>query len=143
MPQPKLLTSRALAVTRSQLTSTRAIMLLAAVVLIVGGLMASSVPEAQAGTSGPTAAAHRSEPARHGADFAEVGTRHHTIKWCDREADGHRVYAQYRVEFFGTITTGYDPNGSRPGCGRRTEGMAIYDYRVCEERAGCSGWRRA
>lgn len=78
---------------------------------------------------------------KHGADVAQVGPNHHTITWCDKEGDGHRVYAQYRVEFF-TITTGYDPNGNRPGCGRQTDSWAIYDYRVCEEGVGCSGWRR-
>lgn len=78
----------------------------------------------------------------YGANVACVRDNHHTIDWCDRETDGRRVYAQYRVEFF-TVTTGYDPNGSNPGCGHRRDSWSIYDFRVCEQGSGCSAWKRA
>ena len=89
-----------------------------------------------------TAASAHPTSVPHGRDVASVDAGHHTITWCDREADGHRVYAQYRVEFF-TITTGYDTNGYRPGCGQATDRWAIHSYRVCEKGVGCSCWKRA
>jgi hypothetical protein len=89
----------------------------------------------------PSAYAHDT-CAAYGANVACVRNNHHTIDWCDRELDGKRVYAQYRVEFF-TITTAYDPNGSNPGCGHRNDEWSIYEFRVCEQGSGCSAWKRS
>lgn len=89
----------------------------------------------------PLAQAHDT-CAAYGANVACVKNNHHTIDWCDRESDGNRVYAQYRVEFF-TATTAYDPNGSNSGCGHQNESWSIWDFRVCEEGSGCSAWKRA
>jgi hypothetical protein len=89
----------------------------------------------------PEASAHDT-CAAYGANVACVRNGHTGIDWCDRETDSNRVYAQYQIEFFGTITTGYDPNGSNPGCGHQDNIWPLIAlFRVCEEGSGCSAWK--
>jgi hypothetical protein len=99
-----------------------------------------------AGTAGlgPTspAAAHSTCTA-YGANVVCVGRTHHMIFWCDHEADGHRVFAQYYIDRSTVVTTGVDANGSRRGCGHQNDVRGIVNFRVCEIGSGCSAWKRA
>ncbi len=96
-----------------------------------------------AGTAavGPPAVAH-STCATYGANVACLSTNNHTIFWCDREPDHHKVYAQYSIGKSTVVTTGV-VNGSDSGCGHMSDVRGIVRFRVCEIRSGCSAWERA
>ena len=81
--------------------------------------------------------------AAYGANVACVSVGHHIIDWCDREADGHRVFAQYYINRSTVVTTGVDANGSRRGCSHQNDVRGIINFRVCEIGSGCSAWKRA
>ncbi|MGH3835809.1 MAG: hypothetical protein ACRDSF_08905, partial [Pseudonocardiaceae bacterium] len=58
----------------------------------------------------------------------------------DREADGHGVYAQYKIRGSQNIYHVGDRNGSAPGHGAEPAGGIVTEFRVCERSEGCSGW---
>ena len=78
-----------------------------------------------------------------------------SLTWCDRDNDGHKVYARFSDSFTGSryyTTTvavfgngGYDPNGASSGCGiysHLQRGQRFYAWAVCVQYEGCSGWAR-
>jgi hypothetical protein len=80
--------------------------------------------------------------AYHGNDFASVGDGHYTVNACDKEADGHRVRAQYFTVLNPSAQNGsWDPDGADGHCAHNTPGIRITDYRVCEEGVGCGPWK--
>ncbi len=97
---------------------------------------------AGAATLGPpwSAAAHTT-CASYGANLACVGASHQLIDWCDRESDGHKVFAQYYVDKSTVVTTGVADSSSR--CRHQSEVRGIVKFRVCEIGSACSAWRRA
>jgi hypothetical protein len=67
-----------------------------------------------------------------GRDVACVRYSHGRIDACDREADGHRVYA-VALSGVGDRWTVSDPNGSTPGCGQLwVSNPPIRFFQVCE-----------
>lgn len=81
-----------------------------------------------------------------------VNAFHTVIQVCDRDADGHRVFAHIRQTLGGSnITTGYDANDSAAGCSgyafqhRRVPGVHTdrklqrLEERIAESIAGASG----
>ena len=76
------------------------------------------------------------------------------LDWCDRDADGHYVYARVSDSVFSRLghyfTTveilgdpgGYDRNGSASGCGHLgyLNGQ-IYAWAVCVQYEGCGPWK--
>jgi hypothetical protein len=75
------------------------------------------------------------------------------LDWCDRDNDGHKVYARYAdsvTGWYGWTTTvntlgdpgGYDPNGASSGCGHlgRLHGGVWHAWAVCVQTEGCGGW---
>jgi len=87
------------------------------------------------------AQAHDSCDAVHGLDVACVYDAHVHIRACDGETDGHQVRAHWR-NASGDISAGtFDQNGSDPGCAINVLPSSAVDFRVCEEVAGCSGWK--
>jgi len=104
--------------------------------------IAYPVPSAEAHD---TCVSHPSDPS-----VVCVRNNHTVADICDRDADGHRVYAHVNVVTSGgqfqDITTGYDPNDSQPGCGQWYTSSAyprIYDIKVCVQYEGCSAWKPA
>ena len=94
-----------------------------------------------AGLASPSSAAAHTTCASYGANVACVGVSHHLIDWCDRESDGHRVFAQYYVDKSIVVTTGVTAGSGR--CRHQSEARGIVKFRVCEIGSACSGWRRA
>jgi hypothetical protein len=61
------------------------------------------------------------------------------IDICDRQADGHYVYAHvYTQGGSGLWITGYDWNGSAPGCDAyNAGGNGIFKFALCIQTEGC------
>ena len=104
--------------------------------LLVGGTVAALV------LSAAPAGAY-SGPAYQGSDYAQtIGTNDDIIQVCDRESDGHGVYADYYLNT-GAHRTLTDGNGSASPCyidDWTTSPYWITRYRVCEKTVACSGW---
>lgn len=67
-----------------------------------------------------------------GRDVGCVRYDHRRLDACDREADGHRVYA-VATNGLGDRWTVSDPNGADPGCGQRwVPNPPIRFLQVCE-----------
>ena len=94
-----------------------------------------------AGLAAPSSATAHTTCASYGANVACVGVSHQLISWCDRESDGHRVFAQYIVGASTIVTTGVTTSSSR--CRHQSEVRGIVKFRVCEIGSACSAWRRA
>ena len=74
------------------------------------------------------------------------------LTYCDRDADGHKVYARVSDSLTGSTrytTTvalfgeqGYDPNGASSGCGvyGHLGSGFFHAWAVCVQTEGCSGW---
>ncbi|MFI9450057.1 hypothetical protein [Amycolatopsis sp. NPDC052450] len=83
--------------------------------------------------------AHATVTATHGADWAQATST--TVRAYDGESDGNGVYADVY------LTTGqhlsvWDGNGADGNAGPWAHvGGTIARFRVCEDHAGCSGWR--
>jgi hypothetical protein len=105
------------------------------VLAVVGGLLAMLV-------LAPPASAY-SGPLYHTYDYAKTYyTNDDIIQVCDREADGHGVYAEYYLSS-GAFKSVVDGNGSAAGCG--VNDWTAYPwwvtrYRVCERYVSCTGW---
>jgi hypothetical protein len=74
------------------------------------------------------------------------------LDWCDRDNDGHRVFARFSdtsTGWYGWTSTvqvlgdprGYDPNGAASGCGHlgRLNG-SWHAWTVCVQYEGCARW---
>ncbi len=76
-----------------------------------------------------------------GSDYAETTGDHTGIWACDREADGHGVWADwydYGLTYYAGLV---DANGSQPGCTfKDIYPKKIMKFRVCERYVACSGW---
>jgi hypothetical protein len=66
----------------------------------------------------------------------------HYVDACDRNSDGLRTRAWYRIN--GAVEdfpTQWDPNGANPGCASdRTYIFYLLRHRSCVEVVGCSAW---
>jgi len=93
-----------------------------------------------AGLAAPSPAAAHATCVSYGANVACVGASHQLINWCDRESDGHKVFAQYYVDKSTVVATGVTA-GSR-GCRHQSDVRGIVKFRVCEIGSACSPWRR-
>ena len=103
---------------------------LVAIALLAGGV----------GIAVPPSAAAQASCVSYGANVACVGASHQLINWCDRESDGHKVFAQYYVDKSTVVATGVTA-GSR-GCRHQSDVRGIVKFRVCEIGSACSPWRR-
>jgi hypothetical protein len=107
----------------------------------LGFTAAPALAAAPAHASSPASAAFLAvtRSVSQGADYAKYdGT---TLTVCDRERDGHGVYAEY-VSRTGVGKVG-DGNGSASPCGTKKI-AGIEKFRVCESdrlRDSCSDWR--
>lgn len=78
-----------------------------------------------------------------GSDYAVVYADHFSGAVCDKEVDGHYVYAQWVAGASRFTAT----DGGDPGCDyKRWASDAASEFRVCESIAGrkdpCSDWAR-
>jgi hypothetical protein len=90
-------------------------------------------------TAAPAYALHT---AYQGSDYAETTGDHAGIWACDKEADGHGVWAEYYDFTLRLYPALVDPNGSKPGCAfSDIDPQRIYQFRVCERYVACSGWK--
>jgi len=103
---------------------------IAAAILAGGAVVGSASPAAAHGGC-----------ASYGANAACVSAGQRMIFWCDRESDGHRVFAQYYADKSSLVTTGVTGNGR--GCRQQSDVSKIVRFRVCEIGSGCSAWRRS
>jgi len=81
------------------------------------------------------------------ASVACVRNYHRTVDACDRNADGHWVWAEAYVQDGAGSGGDYwlkvdDTNGSASGCGNKTVGSiyAVLWTRVCVQYEGCGPW---
>jgi hypothetical protein len=105
----------------------RTVHTLAALVAVVSILSALAI--------GPSTASAHSDRVYHGNDYATVAENHMSGTVCDRERDGHWVYAvwyltddSYVSEFDGG-DAGCDSTGRFP--------LPAYEFLICEEDKGC------
>jgi hypothetical protein len=104
--------------------------LLALLTVAAAGVAASALP---AQGHGLPCSTHPSDPS-----VACVPHPHGTIDVCDRDADGHEVWArQYYASPDHVISTPPDPNGSQSGCGHFQRDSASFAYQVCIQFEGC------
>lgn len=79
----------------------------------------------------------------HGSDKAWVDSTHDHLDVQDGECDGNDVYAQGywwdATISSARLVTVWDTNGCSSGYGHG-DGIDFYQYRVCEQGVGCSGW---
>jgi len=66
----------------------------------------------------------------------------HVVDVCDRDADGHRVYARVITDassptFFSPF---YDDNDSKPGCANIPFTSRVASFAVCTQTEGCSAF---
>ena len=89
-------------------------------------------------TASPSYASHT---AYQGSDYAQTDFDHAGISACDKESDGHGVWAEYKDFTLRLYPALVDSNGSKPGCAYNYLGsQRIYQFRVCERYVACSGW---
>lgn len=72
----------------------------------------------------------------HGNDEAWVKADHSTLVVCDRERDGHYVYAQVRSGYL----KGEERDGGDAGCDTQKFPYNWEEMRLCEENKGCTKW---
>ncbi len=69
----------------------------------------------------------------------------HTVDVCDRDADGHRVYARVVTEASNPDFRSpfYDDNDSHPGCANLAFPSRVLRVAVCVQYEGCGAYREA
>ena len=88
------------------------------------------------------APAHALHTAYQGSDYAQTTGDHAAIFACDRESDGHGVWADYYDFNLRHYPALVDGNGSQPGCAfSDIYPQHIYQFRVCERYVACSAWK--
>ena len=77
--------------------------------------------------------------AHHGSDYVQTwGTNYTFISVCDRESDGHGVWADVydnRLNYYPGLLDG---NGSKSPCYDYSIPNGIYQFRICERYVSCS-----
>jgi hypothetical protein len=76
----------------------------------------------------------------HGSDFASVSSDHLRVSACDRENDGHLVYADVLLSN-GVRTRVWD--GYDSVCSTRSFSSTVRQFRLCEEGVSCTAWKNA
>jgi len=108
---------------------------------ILGGVFTSAVI-ATSLAAAPTASA--ADCVSHPNEPSVSCLRGNVIDSCDRDADGHYVYSRFRTTRIlapGFGSTGYDQNGSSPGCGNLPSRDSVTEIAICVQYEGCSGYK--
>jgi hypothetical protein len=74
----------------------------------------------------------------HGSDYASVPADHRGMAVCDRENDGHYVWADWRnsIDQTGRLYDGY--GGSCVA--RYAFAYPVVIFRICEQSVSCTSW---